>query len=156
MYIRLGRGRDVEVYPKVPADFRIGEAATLRDGKDLTIVTNGTMLRPSLDAAVTLADDGLSVGVIEMHTIKPLDAAGIRRAAGETSAILTVEEHNVTGGLGSAVAEVLVGGDRIPFRRHGIPDEFVPVGPPAALYAHYRLDARGIAAVAREFVGERN
>jgi len=61
----------------------------------------------------------------------------------------------ITGGLGSAVADVLVDGDRVPFRRHGIPDEFVPVGPPAALYAHYRLDAPGIAAVAREFAGER-
>ena len=154
MYIRLGRGRDPEVYPQVPSDFRIGQAATLRHGKDLTIVTNGTMLRATLDAAAALAGEGTSVQVIDMHTIKPLDAAAIRRAANETGAILTVEEHNVTGGLGSAVAEVLVDSDRVPFRRHGVPDEFVPVGPPAALYAHYRLDAVGIAAVARELVAE--
>jgi transketolase len=80
-----------------------------------------------------------------MHTIKPLDAGAIRKAARETKAILTVEEHNITGGLGSAVAEVLVSEDRIAFLRHGVPDEFVPVGPPAALYAHYKLDADGIA-----------
>jgi transketolase len=155
IYIRLGRGRDPEVYPEVPCDFRIGQAVTLRDGKDLTIITNGTMVRATLDAAAVLAGEGTSVRVIDMHTLKPLDAAAIRRAASETGAILTVEEHNITGGLGSAVAEVLVDGDRVPFRRHGVPDEFVPVGPPAALYAHYRLDAVGIAAVARELVGER-
>jgi transketolase len=88
-----------------------------------------------------------------MHTVKPLDAGEVRAAATETGAILTVEEHNVTGGLGSAVAEVLVDLPRVPFRRHGVPDEFAPVGPPAALYAHYRLDAPGIAAVARELLG---
>src|SRR3546814_10443722 len=80
-----------------------------------------------------------------MHTLKPIDAAEIRAAAAETGAVLTVEEHNVIGGLGSAVAEILVDGPRVPFRRHGVPDKFVEVGPPAALYAHYRLDAAGIA-----------
>src|SRR5262249_33361228 len=154
MYIRLGRGRDPEVYPEVPADFRIGQAKTLHEGKDLTIVTNGTMLRATLDAAAALGSEGISVRVIGMHTLKPLDATAVRRAATETGAILTVEEHNVTGGLGSAVAEVLVDGERVPFRRHGVPDEFVPVGPPASLYAHYRLDASGIAAVARELAAE--
>ena len=138
----------------MPRDFCIGQATTLRDGKDLTIITNGTMVRATLDAAAVLAGEGTSVRVIDMHTLKPLDAAAIRRAARETRAILTVEEHNITGGLGTAVAEVLVSGDRVPFRRHGVPDEFVPVGPPAALYAHYRLDAAGIAAVAREFAAE--
>jgi transketolase len=87
-----------------------------------------------------------------MNTVKPLDAAEVRAAASETGAILTVEEHNVIGGLGSAVAETLVELERLPFRRHGVEDEFAPVGPPAALYAHYRLDAAGIAAVARELL----
>jgi len=152
MYIRLGRGRDPEVYPSVPQDFRIGSAATLRDGSDLTIIATGSAVRATLDAAATLAEEGRSVRVLDMHTIKPLDAAAVRAAARETGAILTVEEHNVTGGLGSAVADVLVDCDRVPFRKHGVPDEFVPVGPPAALYAHYRLDAPGIAAVARELL----
>jgi transketolase len=152
MYIRLGRGRDPEVYPALPAEFRIGKAATLRDGRDLTIVATGSVLRAVLDAATTLVGEGRSVRVLDMHTIKPLDQEAIRRAARETAAILTVEEHNVTGGLGSAVADVLVQCDRVPFRKHGVPDEFVPVGPPAALYAHYRLDAAGIAVVARELL----
>ncbi|MGQ3028916.1 MAG: transketolase C-terminal domain-containing protein, partial [Ferrovibrionaceae bacterium] len=110
-------------------------------------------LRPSLDAAAALAEAGIATRVIDMHTIKPLDAAAIRRAAEETAAILVVEEHNVTGGLGSAVAEVLVDGPRVRFRRHGVPDEFALIGPPAGLYAHYRLDAPGITAVAKEFLG---
>jgi transketolase len=152
MYIRLGRGRDPEVYPAVPGEFRIGKAATLRDGRDLTIIAAGSVMRASLDAAATLAGEGRSVRVLDMHTLKPLDDDAIRRAARETAAILTVEEHNVTGGLGSAVADVLVEGERVPFRKHGVPDEFVPVGPPAALYAHYRLDAVGIAAVAQELL----
>lgn len=155
MYIRLGRGRDPEVYAEVPGDFQFGRAVELRPGRDLTIITTGTTVRASLDAAAELQGGGLSVRVLDMHTIKPLDAHAVRKAAGETGAILTVEEHNITGGLGSAVAEVLVDGPRVPFRRHGVPDEFVPVGPPAALYAQYRLDAAGIAAVAREVVASR-
>src|SRR5215831_17334716 len=145
-------GRDPEVYPEVPANYRIGKATTLRKGSDLAIIATGTVMRATLDAAAQLAEDAIAVRVIDMHTIKPLDAAAIRKAAAECKAILTVEEHNVTGGLGSAVAEVLVDGGRVPFRKHGIPDEFVPVGPPAALYAHYRLDAAGIAAVARKLL----
>jgi transketolase len=149
MYIRLGRGRDPQVYADVPRDFRIGKAATLRKGKDITIIACGSEVRASLDAAALLANEGIDARVIDMHTIKPLDKAAIRKAARETRAILTVEEHNITGGLGSAVAEVLVEEERVPFLRHGIPDQFVPVGPPAALYAHYKLDAAGIAKTAR-------
>ena len=152
MYIRLGRGRDPEVYPTIPADFQFGLAVTLREGPDLTIIAIGSEVRAALDAAELLAADGTSVRVIDMHTLKPLDADAIRAAAAGYLAILTVEEHNVVGGLGSAVAEVLVDGPRIPFRRHGIPDEFALIGPPAALYAHYRLDAPGIAGVARELL----
>jgi len=152
MYIRLGRGRDPEVYPQVPAGFRIGKAATLRKGDDLAIICCGSMVRACLDAAAKLAAQGIEARVIDMHTIKPLDAAAIRKAARETGAIMSVEEHNITGGLGSAIAEVLVNEERVPFLRHGIPDEFVPVGPPAALYAHYKLDAAGIAKKAKSFL----
>ena len=152
MYIRLGRGRDPQVYPEVPANFRIGKAATLRKGDDLAIITCGSEVRASLDAAELLVKQGIEARVIDMHTIKPLDAAAVRKAARETGAIMTVEEHNITGGLGSAVAEVLVAEERVPFLRHGIPDEFVPVGPPAALSAHYKLDAAGIAKKARAFL----
>lgn len=152
MYIRLGRGRDPVVYPEVPANFLMGRALQVRDGRDLTIVATGTVVRPSLDAADLLSVEGISTRVLDLHTVKPFDEAAIRLAAAETGAILTVEEHSIIGGLGSAVAEVLVDATRVPFRRHGLPDEFALIGPPAALYAHYRLDARGIATVARELL----
>jgi transketolase len=136
----------------VPADFALGRAIRLRDGRDLTIIATGTVVRPALDAADTLMAEGLSARVVDMHTVKPLDVEEVLAAARETGGILAVEEHSIVGGLGSAVAEVLVGEPRIRFRRHGVPDEFAPIGPPAALYAHYRLDAAGIASVARELL----
>ena len=151
MYIRLGRGRDPVVYDTVP-DLTIGKAIRLREGSDLTIITTGSEVRASLDAAETLAGEGISTRVVDMHTISPLDRAEIEAAARETGAILTVEEHNITGGLGSAVAEVLIDLPRLPFARHGVPDKYVEVGPPAALYDKYRLDAPGVTAVARDFL----
>jgi transketolase len=152
MYIRLGRGRDPEVYEDVPSGLTFGTAIRLREGSDLTIIATGAEVRPALDAAERLARDGISTRVVDMHTIKPLDVDEVVAAARETGAILTVEEHSVIGGLGSAVAEVLVDVDRLPFKRHGIDDEFAPVGPPDGLYAHYKLDAEGIEVTARDLL----
>ncbi len=153
MYIRLGRGRDPEVYPEVP-DLEIGRAIRLRDGDDLTLIATGSEVRACLDAAESLGADGIAVRVIDMHTIDPLDREEVLAAAAETRAVLTVEEHNLTGGLGSAVAETLAeAGTGVAFRRHGVPDEHVVIGPPAALYSRYRLDAAGVEAVARELMG---
>jgi transketolase len=153
IYIRLGRGRDPEVYESVPEDFQLGRAARLRDGHDLTLIATGSEVRACLDAAEKLEQEGISARVVDMHTIQPLDTAEISAAAEETAAILTVEEHNRRGGLGSAVAETLAeAGHHVRFARHGVPDEHVVLGPPAALYARYRLDADGIESVAREFI----
>jgi transketolase len=153
MYIRLGRGRDPEVYSEVPGDFRIGKAIRLREGADMTIIATGSEVRACLDAADSLAADGIHARIVDMHTVDPLDREEIL-AAGETGAVLTVEEHNVTGGLGSAVAEALAeAGAGVAFRRHGVPDEHVVIGPPAALYNHYRLDAAGVESVARDLIG---
>lgn len=153
MYIRLGRGRDPDVHPTVPADFRIGKAMRLREGGDLTIIAIGSEVHPSLEAAEHLAGAGISTRVVEMHTLKPLDREEVIAAAQETGAIMIVEEHNITGGLGSAVAEVLAdAGIACRFRRHGVNDEYVPVGPPRALYAHYKLDADGIVSVVNQFL----
>jgi transketolase len=154
MYIRLGRGRDPQVYADVP-DIRIGTAQRLREGSDLTVIATGSEVRPALDAADLLAAKGYSTRVVDMFTVRPLDVAEVLDAARSTGAILTVEEANVSNGLGTAVAEVLLesgAGADVRFRRHGVPDEHVPVGPPAALYAHYRLDSAGIAAVAEELL----
>ena len=154
MYIRLGRGRDPEVYDAVPEELEIGRAIRLREGTDLTIVATGSEVRACLDAAESLAEDGIHARVVDMHTVDPLDRAEILAAAAETGAVLSVEEHNVTGGLGSAVAETLAdAGAGIRFRRHGVPDEHVVIGPPAALYNRYRLDAAGVESVARELIG---
>jgi len=144
IYIRLGRGRDPCVYDAPPSGFEFGKAIRLREGKDVTLIATGAQVHPTLSAAEKLAARGIQSRVLDMHTISPLDKAEVRAAAAETDAILTIEEHNITGGLGSAVAEVLVDCDRLPFARHGIPDEFAPIGPPAALYAYYRLDSDGI------------
>jgi transketolase len=150
IYLRLGRGRDPEVYPAVPGDFAFGRSVRLREGTAATIITTGSQVRPSLDAADLLAGDGLAVRVVDMHTIKPLDTAAVLDAASQTDGIITVEEHNIIGGLGSAVAEVLADHrSGAAFLRHGISDEYVLIGPPAALYAHYQLDAPGIAATVR-------
>jgi transketolase len=155
MYLRLGRGRDPQVYPDVP-EIEIGRALRVRDGGDLTIIATGSEVHPALAAAELLAEEGVSARVLDMFTVSPLDRDAVLDAARSTSAILTVEEGNVTNGLGTAVAECLYESlsaqERVPLRRHGVPDEHVPVGPPAALYAHYRLDAAGIAQVARELL----
>jgi transketolase len=148
MYLRLGRGRDPKVYETVP-DISFGKAIRLREGSDLTIIATGSQVRASLDAAIALEGEGISARVVDMFDVGRIDRGEVAAAAAETGAILTVEEHNLTGGLGSAVADVLVGLPRVAFRKHGVPDRFVEVGPPAALYAHYRLDAPGIAGEAR-------
>lgn len=153
MYIRLGRGRDSQVYAEPPADFQIGRAIRLREGSDLAMITTGSQVHACLGAARRLAAAGISARVIDMHTIHPLDRKEITAAARETAAVLTVEEHNITGGLGSAVAETLAdAGLAVRFARHGVPDEHVILGPPAALYAHYRLDEAGIESVARQLL----
>jgi transketolase len=153
MYIRMGRGRDPEVYPEPPAAFRVGTAIRLREGADLAIITTGSEVHACLRAADSLAAAGISARVVDMHTIHPLDTGEILAAAAQTGAVLTVEEHNITGGLGSAVAETLAeAGVATRFRRHGVPDEHVILGPPAALYAHYRLDAAGIELTARQLL----
>lgn len=153
MYIRLGRGRDPEVYPEVPANFRLGRAIRLREGSDVTLIATGSEVSAAIDAADELAATGISARVVDMHTIKPLDAEEIVAAARETGAIVTVEEHNYIGGLGTAVAEVLLeSGAAARFKRHGIYDEYAIIGPPKALYQHYQLDRDGVVDVTRRLL----
>jgi transketolase len=152
MYLRLGRGRDPQVYDTVP-DLQLGKAIRLREGDDVAVLATGTEVHAALEAAELLAAKGISARVVDVHTVKPLDVDEVLAAA-ELGAVVTVEEHNITGGLGSAVAEVLA--DRqvaVPLLRHGVPDTYVLIGPPAALYAHYRLDAAGVAGVVEELLG---
>ena len=153
MYIRLGRGRDPEVYEEVPK-LTFGKSIKLRSGSDLAIVATGSEVYPSLQAATQLAESGIHASVYDFHTLKPFDFESLSEIASHGN-ILTVEEHNRTNGLGTAFAEALMDGGLGHTRlyRHGIPDVHVPVGPPASLYAHYRLDSAGIFDVAQEFLG---
>jgi transketolase len=152
LYIRMGRGRDPDVY-REPPEFALGRSWQLRDGADLALLATGSEVAPCLDAADRLAERGVSARVVDFASVDPLDSDAVLAAATDCSAVLTVEEHNVTGGLGSAVASVLAdNGVATRFRRHGIYDTYVDVGPPAALYAHYRLDGPGVAAVATELL----
>ena len=154
IYFRIGRGREPEVYVMGDVNFELGKAIVHSRGEDLTLVATGSMVHPSLAAADTLREEGVSVGVIDMHTVKPLDEEAILEAVGNTSAMMTVEEHSVLGGLGGAVAEVLSQANvGTPLHRHGIRDEFSLIGPPTHLYSHYGLDADGIAEEARSFLG---
>jgi transketolase len=150
IYFRIARGHDPVVYDK-GLDFTLGKAITHHEGEDLTIIACGTMVYPTLKAVTALRAEGRSIGFIDMHTIKPLDREAVIATAKRSKRLLTVEEHNVLGGLGSAVAEVLADMGGAPrLIRHGIMDTYSLIAPPTHLYAHYRLDAAGIEAVARE------
>ncbi len=154
IYFRIGRGRDPVVYePGTP--FSFGKAHVHGFGEDLTIIACGIAVHGALEAAAAMNAASHSVGVIDMASVKPLDRDAILEAAerSRTRKLMTVEEHNVLGGLGSAVAEVLADeGKGIKLKRHGIYDEFALISPPAALYAHYQLDGPGIANVAEAFL----
>jgi transketolase len=156
IYFRIGRGREPDVHAAgAPADFTIGRAIELREGSEAIVISTGSMVAPSMEAVDSLRSKGHDIGLLEMHTIKPLDEAAILRAAERTGRIVTVEEHNILGGLGGAVAEVLSGsGEPVRLCRHGIRDEYSLIGPPTHLYAHYELTAAGIEGViARELGG---
>ncbi|EJO27823.1 transketolase family protein [Achromobacter marplatensis] len=156
IYFRIGRGRDPQVYED-GAPFEFGRAIVHSTGRDLNIIACGITLHAALAAAEQLRQEGFSVGVIDMPTIKPLDRDAVLAAAGQARVMMTVEEHNVLGGLGSAVAEVLAdAGTGTRLRRHGIYDEYSLIAPPTTLYAHYKLDATGIGEVAREVIKTSN
>jgi transketolase len=122
-YLRLGRGSSPVVYDD-GCDFTLGEATVLREGTDATIMANGIMVSKALIAVDKLAVEGIDVGVLDVHTVKPIDEARVDRAATETGAIVVAEEHSVIGGLGSAVAEVLAESRPVPVVRVGIRDRF--------------------------------
>lgn len=153
VYFRIGRGREPEVYDK-NAVFAFGKAVEHMQGEELTIIACGMPVFHALEAARELRAEGHSVGVIDMASVKPLDREAVLAAASRSKKLLTVEEHNVLGGLGSAVAEVLADeGLPVKLRRHGIYDEYSLIAPPTHLYAHYRLDTKGIREVALECMG---
>jgi len=122
-YLRLGHAREPVLHSAPPA-FELGRAIQVRAGRALTLISTGGMLQSTLAVAERLAAEGSAPRVLSMHTVKPLDEQAVLRAAAETGGIVSVEEHSVTGGLGSAIADVLaVSGCRVGFfRKFGIPD----------------------------------
>lgn len=124
--------------------FEIGKAITMREGKDVAIIAAGLPVASAMEAAEKLAAEGIEARVIDMHTIKPLDEEAVLRAAKEIGKIVTVEEHSVIGGLGSAVAEVIAEQCPAKLKRVGIYDRYTESGPAEALIHHYGLDGEGV------------
>jgi len=152
IYFRIGRGREPVVYEN-GTTFQFGKAHEHLRGEELSIIACGITVHAAIEAARAMNTAGRSVGVIDMASIKPIDRDAILEAAERSKKIMTVEEHNVLGGLGSAVAEVLCDeGKGVKLKRHGIYDEFSLIAPPTHLYEHYKLNAAGIREVAEEFL----
>ena len=153
-YIRLGRPKLPVVYTEGPS-FELGKADQLRDGKDVTLIACGLMLEPALQAADTLADEGISARVLNMATLKPLDDEAIIRAAEQTGAIVCAEEHNIIGGLGSAVARTLALHRPTPMEQVGINDTFGQSGPWKALLNEYGLTADSVVEAAKRAIARK-
>ena len=143
VYIRFGR-EPVPDFTDDDQEFIIGKAQMMRDGKDASIIATGHMLWEALQAAEQLESEGLKIRVINMHTIKPIDEEAIIKAAKETGFILTIEEHQITGGLGSAVAEVVSTNAPVRLKMVGMRDRFGESGQPKELMAKYGLTADAI------------
>ena len=146
-YLRAGRPNVPIVYEN-GCDFALGKAIRLREGSDLTIIANGLMVAPALEAAETLAQKGKQARVLDMHTVKPLDDAAVLAAARETGRIVVAEEHLAHGGLGSAVAMSAARQHPVPIRFVNLGDTFAESGKPEELLAKYHLTAADIVAAA--------
>ena len=152
VYLRFGRLAVPVINDRPDYKFEIGKGVVLKEGKDLTIIATGLEVNESLEAAKKLAEDGIDAEVINIHTIKPIDADLIVKSASKTGKVVTVEEHSIIGGLGGAVAEVL--SEKCPTKmiRIGVKDTFGESGPAVKLLAKYELDAEGIYKQIKAFV----
>ena len=154
IYIRIPRGEEPAVYADdYDYDYEIGKAIVINEGKDLTLIATGMAVYNCVQAAKELEKHGYDIGVIDMHTIKPIDKEAIVAAAKRTGKIITVEDHNIVGGLGSRVADVLLEeGVCAKLKKVGIPDTFAEIGYPEELYPYYKLDVNGIVETVLEFL----
>ena len=146
VYMRLGRLAVPVVNDEKDFSFTLGKGIVMREGTDVTIVACGLMVQAALEAADALAERGVSAEVIDMHTIKPIDADLIVESASKTGRVVTCEEHSVIGGLGSAVCDVLAERCPVPVRKVGVNDVFGVSGPATDLLHLYGLDAKGVIA----------
>jgi transketolase len=155
VYLRLGKS-EVPVLFDPGSPFRIGEAVEVRPGLDVTVLVAGTLLGQALEAAEALAREGISVELLSVHTVKPLDRERILGSARKTGAVVTVEEHSVIGGLGGAVAELLAASHPVPMSFVGVNDVFGESGTEQELYARHGLTAQGISGKVRELLRRRD
>ncbi len=149
VYLRLGR-EPFPIITNYKGDYRIGKAVTMADGSDLTIISTGIMVQEAMKACEELKKQGISARVINLHTVKPIDKDVIVKAAKETGAIVTAEEHTVVGGMGSAVAEVLAENFPVPVKMVGMKDRFGESGEARDLMKYFGLTSEGINAAALE------
>ena len=154
VYIRLFRRQAENVFDD-GYEFDLGKADLLRDGSDVTLIASGVCVANALQAAETLAQEGVSARVLTLHTITPLDADAVIKAASETGALVTAENHNVIGGLGSAVAEVLAEQRPTPLERVGVKDHFGQVGKAPYLMGVFGITAADIAKAARKAIARK-
>lgn len=150
-YLRTGRPAAPIIYQE-GASWELGKATQLRDGNDLTIIANGLMVAPALEAAAALEKDGVSVRVLDIHTVKPLDVDAVARAARETGKIVVAEEHLAHGGLGSVVAQAVAQTHPVPIRFVNLGDQFAESGSPAALLEKYGMNYQTVVKAARELL----
>ena len=154
VFLRLSRVGVPDLFPEGHT-FELGKADMLRDGGDLTIIANGTLTHRSISAAELLARKGVSARVLNLATVRPIDEDGIIAAALDTGAILTCEEHTIFGGLGSAVAEVVVDNAPVPMKRLGVPGTFAPTGSANFLLDEFGMSPEGIAQSAIELLARK-
>ena len=149
-YVRMGRGGVPDIYgPDV--NFEVGKAIWLKEGKDAAVIACGEMVYYANEAAKILEAEGISISVLDMHTVKPLDEEAVLKAA-QTGTVVTVEEHIIRGGLGGAVAEVICQNHPVKMKILGLPDETVYSGTSAEVFDHYHLNAEGIANAVRKLL----
>lgn len=153
VYLRFGRLAVPVINDREDYNFTIGKGMILREGKDVTIVATGLPVSSALEAAALLEKDGIDAEVINIHTIKPLDEELITASARKTGKVVTVEEHSVIGGLGSAVCDALCGSCPVPVKKIGMQDQFGESGPAMELIHKYGLDGEGIYAQVKEYLG---
>jgi transketolase len=154
VYMRFGRMASPVINDNPGYKFELGKGIVLRDGTDITIVATGLMVAEALNAAESLAAQGISAQVINIHTIKPIDVDLLVSAAKKTGKIITVEEHNIIGGLGEAVCSALSENYPVPVKRIGVNDVFGHSGPAAALLKQFGLSAENIEKTAKEMLGK--
>ena len=152
VYMRFGRFAVPVINDRPDYKFELGKGILLREGTDLTIVATGICVNSALEAAEKLAAEGISAEVINIHTIKPLDEELVLASAAKTGRVVTVEEHSVIGGLGSAVCDAICEKNPVPVKKIGIYDQFGESGPAGELFKKYRLDGEGVYEQIKEFL----